>query len=467
MTCPDGTIAAGAQAPAKSSVWPIEFIETVRLAAPMALTQLGQVAMMTTDLALIGRISDEAVAAAALAHAVFFGAFVLGLGLVSAVAPLAAQAYGARTPRLVRRSLRVGLWAAVIAGIPLTAIQLAGEELLVMAGQSATTAALAGRYLDGLAWSLVPSWGFIALRSFMGAVNRPEPTLWIMLGAIPANAGLAYALIHGALGLPRLDLLGAGLATTLVSVGMCVAALWVASTRRPFRKYRVLGRFWRTDWPLMGRLLAIGLPISGSLALEFGVFGAAALLMGRLGTTALAAHQIALQVASIMFMVPLGVSLAATVRVGHAVGRHDAARRAGFAAVLLGTGFMAAMTLLVAATRHDIPHLFLGSGAASADTAELVATLLVLGASFFIADGIQTVANGALRGRNDTRVPLLFAAVSFWAVGFPLSYGFGFAAGLGPSGVWIGLTVGLTVYATLLVIRFHALTRASRRLVPA
>jgi MATE family multidrug resistance protein len=435
----------------------------------MALTQLGQVAMMTTDLALIGRIADEAVAAAALAHAVFFGAFVLGLGLVSAVAPLAAQAYGARTPRLVRRSLRVGLWAAVIAGIPLTAVQLAGEELLVMTGQSVTTAALAGRYLDGLAWSLVPSWCFIALRSFMGAVNRPEPTLWIMLGAIPANAGLAYALIHGALGLPRLDLLGAGLATTLVSVGMCAAAVWVASTRRPFRKYRVLGRFWRTDWPLMGRLLAIGLPISGSLALEFGLFGGAALLMGRLGTTALAAHQIALQVASIMFMVPLGVSLAATVRVGHAVGRHDAdgARRAGIAAILLGTAFMAAMTLLVAATRHDIPHLFLGSDAASADTAELVASLLVLGASFFIVDGIQTIANGALRGRNDTRVPLLFAAFSFWAMGFPLSYGLGFPAGLGPSGVWIGLTVGLAVYATLLVFRFHALTRPGRRSISA
>jgi MATE family multidrug resistance protein len=469
MTLPGSLIAAGARAPAKLSVWRLEFIETVRLAVPMALTQLGQVAMMTTDLALIGRVGDEAVAAAALTHTVFFSVFVIGLGLVSAVAPLAAQAFGARQPRLVRRSLRVGLWVALATGIPATAALLTGgEPLLLAAGQSATTAALAGHYLDGLAWSLMPSWCFIALRSFMGAVNRPEPALWITLAAIPANGALAYALIHGAFGLAPLGLLGAGLATTLVSVGMCIAAAWVAAARRPFRKYRVFGRFWRADWPLSARLVRIGAPISGAIALEFGVFGAAALLMGRIGTTALAAHQIALQVASIMFMVPLGISLAATVRVGQAVGRCDsrAARRAGFAAIVLGGTFMAAMTLVVAMTRHDIPQLFLGSDTAAAETARLVASLLVLGASFFIFDGIQTVANGALRGRNDTRVPLVFAALSFWVIGFPICFGLGFPAGLGPTGVWIGLTIGLIVYASLLVWRFHALTRGRKPLIP-
>jgi multidrug resistance protein, MATE family len=467
MTWPGSLITAGARAPAQLSVWRLEFIETVRLAVPMALTQLGQVAMMTTDLALIGRLGDEAVAAAALAHTVFFSAFVLGLGLVSAVAPLAAQAHGAREPRRMRRALRVGLWAALAAGIPLIGVALCGEELLLMTGQNATTAALAGRYLDGLAFSMVPAWCFIALRSFMGAVNRPEPALWITLAAIPANAALAYALIHGEFGLPALDLFGAGLATTAVDVGMCVAGVWIACTRPPFRKYRVLGRFWHVDLALARRLAAIGLPISGSIALEFGLFAAAALLMGRLGTTALAAHQIALQVASALFMVPLGISFAATVRVGQAVGRRDGhgARRAGFAAILIGGAFMATMTLVVAATRRDIPAIFLGTDAASAETARLVASLLALGASFFIFDGIQTVANGALRGRNDTRVPLLIAAVSFWAIGFPASYGFGFPVGLGPSGVWIGLTIGLTVYATLLVWRFHALTRSGRPVI--
>lgn len=459
MALPGVIIDAGAKAPAQLSAWRLELIETTRLALPMALTQLGQVAMMTTDLALIGRLGDAAVAAAALAHTVLFGAFVLGMGLVSAVAPLAAQAYGARSPRMVRRALRVGLWAAVIAGAPLTALQLWGEDLLRLAGQDATAAALAGRYLDGLAWSLVPAWWFIAFRNFMGAVNRPEPALWITLAAFPANAALAYALIHGEFGLPRLDLLGAGLATTLVNLGMCVAAIWVCYARRPFKKYQVLGRFWRPDWALLGRLMRIGAPISGAFALEYGLFAAAALLMGWLGTTALAAHQIALQTASIMFMVPFGISLAATVRVGHAVGRNDAVagRRAGFAAIVLGAAFMAAMALLVAGTREAIPRLFLGDGPQTADTARLAAALLLLGASFFIADGIQTIANGALRGRNDTRIPLLFAVVGFWMVGFPCAYSLGFSTGLGPFGIWIGLSLGLAVYAVLLVSRFHLL----------
>jgi MATE family multidrug resistance protein len=297
----------------------------------------------------------------------------------------------------------------------------------------------------------------------MGAVNRPEPALWITLAAIPLNGVLAYGLIYGAFGLPDLDILGAGLATTLVNIAMCAAAVWFAYTRRPFKKYRVLGRFWRPDWPLFRRLLAVGLPISGAFLLEFGLFAAAALLMGRFGTTALAAHAIALQTAAILYMVPFGISLAATVRVGQAVGRRDAegTRRAGFAAVGLAAAFMAAMTLALVVFRHAVPLLFLGSEApGSPDTVALAATLLVLGATFSITDGVQSVAAGALRGLNDTRVPLVIAAVSFWGVGFATSYLLGFPLDLGAVGVWIGLSVGTGVFALLLLWRFHALTRA-------
>jgi multidrug resistance protein, MATE family len=321
MTLPRTMTSAGAQALPRRSLWRTDMIETVKLAWPIALTQLGQIAMMTTDLALIGRLGEHAIAAVGLAHLILFVGFVLGMGPVSAVAPLAAQAFGARKPRLVRRSLRVGLWAAVIIGIPVNVAQLWGEELLVAAGQSYETAALAARYLVGLTWSMIPAWCFIAFRNFMGAVSRPEPALAITLAAIPANGLLAYALIHGAFGLPRLDLFGAGLATTVVNAAMCVAAIWVCYTRRPFKKYRVLGRFWRADWELMRKLLTIGLPTSGGFMLEWGLFSSAALLVGWIGTTALAAHQIALQVAAILFMIPFGISLAATVRVGHAVGR--------------------------------------------------------------------------------------------------------------------------------------------------
>jgi MATE family multidrug resistance protein len=311
---------------------------------------------------------------------------------------------------------------------------------------------------------MMPAWGFIAIRNFMGAVNRPEPGLWITLAAIPANGLLAFALIHGSLGLPHIDILGAGVATTLVNIGMCAAGIWICYARHPFRKYRVLGNFWRADWSLLREIFVIGLPISGAMMLEWGLFSSAALLVGWIGTTALAAHQVALQVATILFMIPMGISLAATVRVGHAVGRGDAAasRRAGFAAILLGAALAAVVTLAVVALRDFIPALFLAPGTGqTAQATGLAATLLLVGSSFFVMDAIQGVAAGALRGLNDTRIPLLFAAISFWVIGFSASYGLAFRAGLGAIGVWIGFSLGVVAFATLLVWRFHVLT--SRR----
>ena len=461
MTLP-GTMTAAVSAPqGERFVGRTEIAETVKLAWPMALTQLGQIAMMTTDLALIGRLGDAAVAAVGLAHLILFLGFVFGMGLVSAVATLAAQAYGARKPRMVRRSLRMGLWAAVILGVPINVIQLWGEDILIAAGQTHEAAALAARYLLGLAWSMIPAWCFIALRNFMGAVNRPEPALWITLVAIPGNALLAYSLIHGHYGLPRLDLLGAGLATTIVNVAMCVAAVWICYACRPFKKYRVLGRFWRMDWELMRQLIVIGVPISGAMLLEWGLFSSAAILVGWIGTTALAAHQIALQIAAILFMVPFGISLAATVRVGHAVGRGDpiATRRAGFAALALGAAIMVALTLIVVLFRNVIPLFFLGDTVAAAgETARIASALLLVGATWFIADGIQGIAAGALRGLNDTRVPMLYAALSFWLVGFTSAYALAFWSGLGVFGVWVGFSVSLWLFALLLTVRFQNLT---------
>jgi MATE family multidrug resistance protein len=448
--------------PPPINLWRAELIGTVKLAVPIALTQLGQIAMVTTDLILIGHLGDQAIASAALGQTVMFAAFMLGMGLISAVAPLASQAFGAREPRMVRRSLRVGLWAALMLGVPMTVLQYYGRDLLLVLGQEPETARLAGVYLLGLGWSLVPSWWFIALRSFMGAVNRPEPALWITLCAVPLNAVLAYALIYGGFGLPRLELLGAGVATTSISIAMCIAGFWVCYTLRPFKKYRVLHHFWRADWPLFWKLIVVGAPTAGTVLLEYGLFASAAILMGWIGTVALAAHQIALQTAAILFMVPFGISMAATVRVGHAVGRGDAAgsRRAGFAAIGLAASFMATMVSVIVLSRHLIPLMFINVDSPDAvATAQLAATLLTVGATFFIVDGIQTVGAGSLRGLNDTRVPLLFAAFSFWIVGFVASYSLAFVAKLSAVGIWIGFTLGLGVYALLLVWRFNLLTR--------
>src|ERR1700709_1133995 len=222
-------IAATGSVGATRSRLTLELTETLKLAVPIALTQLGQIAMMTTDLALIGRLGDDAVAAAALAHTVFFAAFTFGMGLVSAVAPLAAQAFGGREPRLVRRALRVGLWAALLISVPMMALPLFGEPILLMLGQAQATAHLAQKYLLGLGWGIAPGLWFLAIRGFMGAVNRPEPGLWITLAALPANALLVWLLIHCAWAAPRLELFGAGLATTIVSFSMFLAGLWFAA----------------------------------------------------------------------------------------------------------------------------------------------------------------------------------------------------------------------------------------------
>jgi MATE family multidrug resistance protein len=443
-----------------------EVVSTLKLALPMALTQLGQVAMLTTDLALLGHFGGTTVAAVALAHTLFFGAFVVGFGIISAVSPLAAQSFGARQPRMVRRAVRAGLWAAFLIGVPFTAALQWGNDVLLALGQQPEAARDAGLYLQSLAFSLIPCWVFLVLRNFMGAINRPEPALWITFAAIPLNGCLAYALIFGAFGFPSLGLLGAGIGTTLVNVVMCIVGFFACYAMIPFKKYRVLGRFWRFDLHIFLKLFRVGLPISGAFILEFGAFAAATLLMGRIGSVALAAHQIALQVASILFMVPLGISMAATVRVGHAVGEGDlnAARRAGLTAIALAASFMTIMTIAIAATRHSIPALFIGAGAPLADESKaLASSLLLLGMTFFIADGVQTVGAGALRGVNDTRVPLVFAFISFWIFGFWSSYGLAFTANMGAAGIWIGLTLGLMLYAGLLVWRFVLLMRPAKR----
>jgi MATE family multidrug resistance protein len=438
-----------------------ELTETLRLAVPMALTQLSQIAMMTTDLAFIGRLGNAAVAAAALAGTVYFISFTIGMGLVSAVAPLAAQAFGARDPRRVRRALRTGLWAGLFISLPIMPFSFYGEHILLALGQAPAPAHLAQQYLFGLVWGVAPALWFMAVRSFMGAVNRPEPALWITLAAIPANAMLVYLLMYGEWGFPRLELFGAGLATSLVNFVTLLAALWFATRVRPFRKYHVLANAWRFDGPLMRQLIAIGAPISLSFMLEYGLFSAAALLMGLISTVALAAHQVALQVTAVLFMVPFGISQAATVRVGHAVGRvdPDGVRRAGLVALLLGIALTAVFTLLVIVSRFAIGRLFFGSADEADASVALTASLLLIGATFFIGDGVQSIALGSLRGMNDTRVPLLFAVLGYWVIGFTTACLLGFWAQLGAIGVWIGLSCGTAVYATLLVLRFRLLAR--------
>ncbi len=456
------TIAAAGEAPARRGILRAELGETVKLALPMALTQLGQTAMLTTDVLLVGRLGADAVAAAALGMNFFFLLFIIGMGIVTATAPLAAQAYGAGDARGVRRVTRMGLWAALLVGLPSSLVLAMGEPILVAIGQEPRLAALAGEYLSTLLWCSVPALWLIVLRNFVSALNRPRSALWVMLAGIPLNALLVYAFVFGRFGMPEMGIAGAGLATTLVQIAMVLAQLAVAVWGKPFRDYCILARWWRADWPKLRQIFALGAPIFVSFLLEAGVFIAAVVLMGWLGTVPLAAHQIAVQIASVTFMVPFGIAQAATVRVGHAVGRGDApaVRRAGWVAIALGTAFMGVMAVLLYVTRFGLPALFLDQAKPDSPAViALAATLLIFAALFQMADGAQAIAMGALRGMNDVRIPMLLGALSYWVIGFTLAYVLAFAAGVGAPGIWVGLSVGLFCAALLLGTRFRRLSR--------
>jgi len=336
--------------------------------------------------------------------------------------------------------------------------------VLIRLGQVPEVAARAGTYLSTLAWSVVPAWMFMAARGFMSALGAPNPGLWIMLAGIPVNAALAYVLIYGLGPIPALGLIGAGIATTTVNIAMCAAAAWVIAVMPRFAVHEPLVRLWRPDWEHFGKLIWVGGPIAVAFTLEHGLFMAATLLAGAISASALAAHQIAIQVASIIFMLPLGIGMAASVRVGEPFGAGNIARarRAGWVAISLSVALAVVTTIATIGGRDLVPVFFLGAvKPETADTHTLAALLMVYAAAFFVVDGIQCVANGALRGINDTRVPMLFALASFWLIGFPVSYVSAFTLGLGAPGIWIGLIAGLTVYAVFLVARFRALMRSS------
>jgi MATE family multidrug resistance protein len=319
----------------------------------MVLTNLAQTAMTATDVLVMGRLGADALAAGALGSNLYFAPMIFGLGLMLATSPMLATELGRRrhSVRDLRRTVRQGLWVAVCAALPIWLILWNTEPILLAMGQQPELAALAGTYVRALQWGLLPFYAYIVLRSFISALERPRWALVVAFGAVVFNALANWVLVFGNLGFPAFGIAGSGAATALANTLMFVGLAVVVVTDRRFRRYRLFGRFWRADWPRFRALVRLGLPIAGILAFEVTVFNAAAFLMGLIDATALAAHAIALQIASISFMVPMGLSQAATVRVGIAFGAGDAdaIRRAGWAAYMLGVAFMA-MTALIMIT---------------------------------------------------------------------------------------------------------------------
>ena len=462
-------IEAGVRAP--GSLWRSEIKATLSLAWPMVLTNLGQTAMTATDVMMMGRLGSETLAAGALGSNLYFMPLVFGLGLMLATSPMMATELGRfrHSVRDVRRTVRQGLWLAVLIAIPVWIFLWNGEKILLAMGQEPALAHQAGIYLRWLQWAVLPFYGYIVLRSFISALERPGWALVIVFVAVATNVLLNWMFMFGNLGAPRLGIAGSGLATTISSVLMFVGMVLVVTLEKKFRRYHLFGRFWRPDWPRFKALLKLGLPIAGILAFEVTIFNAAAFLMGLINAPSLAAHAIALQIASISFMVPLGLNQAVTVRVGlaHGAGDQEGITRAGWTSYAMGVGFMS----LTALTMLLWPRVLISGFIDVADpvnghVVDLAVSFLAFAALFQIVDGAQAVGAGRLRGLHDTTVPMIYAAFGYWGVGLPLGALLAFHFGFAGVGIWMGLSTGLAVVAVLLLTRWLRRDRLPARTGP-
>lgn len=442
---------------APSLSWGEELRATFALAWPLVVAQLAQNALTATDVIMLGWLGPVHLAAGTLATTFILPFLVCGTGIVGAVAPLVAQARGARDIKAVRRVVRQGLWAAILLSILFIPVLLQIRPIYALLGQNPDTTLMAEQYIQIGVWTLFPALGIIALRSLLSAFDATRVILLITVGGVIFNALANYVLIFGHLGFPRLELRGAAIATVLANIAMFAAMLTYVLRHRRFKRFHVLIRFWKPDWPRFREIFRIGLPIGLTVLAEVGLFTAAALLMGLLGTDEVAAHAIALQCASMAFMVPLGLGIAATVRVGMAYGRGDpeGIRKAGWTAFALGTSFMVVSCTLFLTLGGAIVSLFLDPTVPeNANALALAATFLVVAGVFQLVDGAQVVAAHALRGLSDTKIPMVFAILGYWALGLPIAWFLGFVVGWRGVGVWIGLAAGLASVAVVLVARF-------------
>ncbi|WP_082851332.1 MATE family efflux transporter [Erythrobacter sp. HI0063] len=444
--------------------WRGEFAATLRLSWPLAAANLLQMLTYAVDVIFIARLGEAQLAASALAVALFGLILWAMSGLTGAVAPVIAADLGARAPALrpVRRGIRMALWLALMSGILGMGLCLLLGPLMRATGQDAQIVGLANEYNTVIVWSLVPMLFNNVLRSFVSALDRPILATLITAAGIGVNALANYAFIFGHLGAPELGLKGAGVATIITALATLAAYIAAIRLDPRLHRYRIFGRWWAPDWERFRQIVRIGTPIALTITAEAGIFGAAAFLMGNIGTAQLAAHTVALQIAALAFQVPFGVGQAATIRVGYFYGARDpeGMKRAGWAAIAIGTGFMGVTALaMIIAPRYLLAIYVDPWDPANAVLIGYALTYIVIAAAFQLFDGMQAVAAGALRGLQDTRVPMWIAAFAYWVPGIGTSVVLGFFTPLEGVGVWIGLATGLTVAAALLIWRWTARDR--------
>lgn len=444
----------------------IEIKDCLLLAIPLAGAQLAQAATAFIDTVMMGLLGSRTLAAGGLGAATFSALLIVGTSVVSAVSPLAAEAHGAGQVEVAGRVTRQGLWLSLAIALPVTLLIWHGGVLLRLFGQEEQNVLLAETYLRAIAWGYLPGLAFAVLKNFISALSQPRPVIVIVVGGTIFNAIANYILMFGKLGLPALGLAGIGIASTLSFWGMFMALAVYIVSRPALNAYGVFRALYRFESQVFWELLQIGWSIGVLAAVETGLFTVTTFLIGQLGTVTLAAHQIAMQTASITFMVPLGISFATTVRVGqlNGQGNPSRARLAGYVGISLGSLFMGIMAILIWTVPRLIVSLYLDvQNPANDSVVALAALLLGVAAMFQLFDGIQVIAVGALRGLKDTRIPMLVGIFAYWCVGLTSGYLLGLRLGFGGVGLWWGLAIGLLVAAVVLTWRFHYLISARIR----
>jgi MATE family multidrug resistance protein len=429
----------------------------LRLAVPVVVIQVGMMAMGVVDTIMVGHISAQALAAVALGNLYFFGLAVFAMGTLMVLDPVVAQAVGARDRPAIARAVQRGVLLAALLAVPTALLLTVAAPVFALVRQPAEVVPLAAAYAVRTAPGVLPFLLFIVFRQSLQAMGRTAPIVAAIIAANLANGALNWAFIFGHLGFPAMGVAGSAWATS-ISRGLLILTLWLGARRQ---LNPMLSPIRREIWQLepLGRMLRLGLPIGAQHVLEFGAFALVALMMGWIGTREMAGHQIAINLAALTFMVPLGVGDAGSVLVGQAVGRGDVAgtRSAARAALACGVAFMALTGAVFLALPVPLARLY----TRDLDVIAVAVLLIRIAGVFQIFDGLQVVAAGILRGLGDTRAPMLVCLLGYWLLGIPLSAYLGFVARQGPTGLWWGLVLGLGVVATLLLLRLR--TRLARR----
>jgi len=431
-----------------------EIKKTFFLSLPIVVGQLGQMLMSVVDNIMVGKVGTQALAAASIANAIFMLIMVVGFGLTMAVTPLTAMAYGAGKDKECGVVLRQGIIVNLFFGTLLFGITVLFSESIQYLNQPDEIVGPASLYMKVLGVSILPLMLFQSYRQFAEGVSFLKPAMIIMLLANIVNILANWVFIYGNLGVTPLGLTGAGIATLSSRTFMAVTLMIVIRRSSKMKRFDPTLNYRKIDFPMMRRLLSIGIPAGFQYFFEVSAFSASSVMIGWMGTVALAAHQIALNLASISFMVAMGISSAATIRVSKAVGRKDihGTRAAGFSALVLCAGFMALAGLIFILLRFFLPTLYI----AEKEVIHISASLLVIVAVFQVSDGIQAVGLGILRGITDMKIPTLITLAAYWLMGLPSGYVMAFKFDMGIYGVWYGLFISLTASAVFMMMRFNS-----------